>query len=88
MENILRAFEKRVLRLDGADVAHFDGEVRVPGVRLEVLRPAADHVIDDADAEALLQEQVHHVAADEPGAARDHRDAHWRFSAFTVRTLM
>ena len=37
-------------------------------------QPAADEVVDDVDAKALVEQQIDHVAADEAGAAGDDRD--------------
>ena len=42
---------------------------------VEILQPAADQAVDDMNTEALAQQQIHHVAADESRPAGDHRYA-------------
>src|SRR5207237_10722176 len=55
-----------------ANVALIEEDLRVRIVLRQVRRAATDEIIDDADAEPSLDQKIDHVAADEPGAARDH----------------
>ena len=68
-----------------------DREGRFVAVVLEVVEAAAGEVVDDPDVVALREEEVDHVAADEPGAAGDDCDRagspRCRLSALTVLTL-
>ena len=73
-----------------AEVAHvdlLDGEPRVRPVLAEVLEPSGGEVVDRTDLEALREQEIDHVAADEPGAARDDRTPHASFAAWTALTL-
>ena len=63
-------------RRAGGHVAHvdlLDGEPWLPPVVREIVEMPGGQVVDDPDLEALGEQHVHHVAADEPGSARDER---------------
>ena len=73
-----------------AEIAHVDllhGEPRIRAVLAEVLEASGDEVVDRADFETLREQEIDHVAADEPGAARDDRTLHASFAAWTALTL-
>jgi len=59
-------------------------------VLCNVAGPAPDHAVDRAYSESPLDEEIHHMAANEPGAAGDDGDrayAHAALSSFSRRTL-
>src|SRR5579862_1612728 len=56
----------------------------------EVIQSSTGQIIDDMDAKAFLQQQIHHVTADEARAAGDDSDSfrtHFRPIFLTVLTL-
>ena len=74
MDDVARAGEERVVRREVADVADLDDEVGIALVLLEIFEASADEAVDDVDAVAFGEEQIHHVAADEAGASGDNGD--------------
>jgi hypothetical protein len=90
MEDIACAAEQRIVRRVAADVALLDEEVGIGSEVGDVVDAAAHHAIDRAHREPLLEQEVRHVAADEPRAAGDDGDragTHAAFSSFRRRTL-
>ena len=71
MEDESRVGKQLVVRRQGADVALVERDVRIALVVRQVRRAPADQVVNNADAETPLDQQIHHVAADEPGPARN-----------------
>src|SRR5688572_26505340 len=58
---------------------------------LQVLHPASRQIVDHVNAETLVEEQIHHVTADEsrtPGDDAQLANSHLRPSFLTVLTLM
>ena len=89
MEYVLDVAECVAVRREIAHVRYVPPNPRVAFVMGQVLSAAGDEVVDQDDLEAPLHEQVDHVAADEPGAARDDCAPHPQTSpeAWMVRTL-
>jgi hypothetical protein len=89
VKDVRRIREERTVRLERADVRHLERQRRIVAVVLEVLAASAREVVDHAHLEALRQEEIDHVAADEPGAAGDDcdRTAHCGTSCLVVLTL-
>src|SRR5207302_6267755 len=91
MKDKLDTLEKRIDGLEVADIFRFNNEPGIAFVVGQVLQTAAEQVVDHMDAMPLLEQQVHHVTADESRPSRDHRKllhAHLRPRFFTVRTLI
>ncbi len=91
VEHVPSAGEELVVGRKGADVALIEDDLRIHLVLRQVRRAATDEIIDDADAETSLDKKIDHVAADEPGATRDHgkrsrghQDTRMRFSTLTL----
>ncbi len=92
MEHVARAAEQGILRGITAHVALFQHQVRLGAVVCEVFLAPADQIVDDANGKTAREQQVHHVAADESGAAGDDRDGlgasgHAALRRFRRRTL-
>ena len=86
-----RLRETRAIRLQVADVGSSKARSGLPWWWARLPIPAADQIVDDADAVAAIEQEVDHVAADEAGAAGDDGDrrapAHCAPIFFIVRTL-
>ena len=54
------------------DVAPFTGQIWVVRKMGEIALAPACQIVDDADRISPIQQQVHHMAADETGATGDH----------------
>ena len=90
VEHIAGVPEERAPGFELANIAALEGEIGVAGVMGEVALPAADEAVHDADAEPSGEQHVHHVAANEPGAAGDDCDRfhpQTALTAFILRTL-
>ncbi len=74
-----------------ANVALLERQAGIAGVVRQVGGPTSAQVVDHAHAVAAIEQDVDHVAADEAGATRHHRNlacrAHFAPSFFMVRTL-
>ena len=89
MDDDVRTLEQGGAGLDVADVRLLEGKALVRRVMREIGLAPADQIVDHPDLVVpTVQEQVHHVAADETGAAGDDGNGHQVApSFFMVRTL-
>ena len=90
VENVTGAPKKLLGRGQVPEIADLDGERGVGPAALQVSQVSAGEVVEGADPVAPVEEQVHHVAADEAGGPGHHGDlrvGHFSSIAFTVRTL-
>ena len=76
-------------RLKVANILPVTGQPFVGSVMVKIRFVAADKIVDDPDLESAVQQQVHHVAADETGPTRHYCAWHDQaaLSFFRVRTL-
>ena len=90
MKDVAAAVEDRISRPQAADVDAVQRQIRVPCVMREIGLAPARQIVDDVHAIAAIQQQVHHVAADEACASGHDRygpSAHAAFSLCRRRTL-
>ena len=89
MEHEIRVSEHCVGWIERPDVLTFHREARLVFLLSKVGLAAADEIIDDADAIAAREQQIDHVAADEPSTAGHHTYAatHAAHNRFILRTL-
>src|SRR5262249_33961535 len=90
VKDVARVLEDPRARLELADILPIAGEIRVSLEVLEVAAVAAREIVDHSDSKAPLNEQVHHVAADESGATGDDGNSfagHAALSRLSRRTL-
>src|SRR3989344_1051413 len=81
--------EKGVVRHKAADVPPLEYQPVVAEVG-KIFFAAADKIIDYPNLVTLFDQQIHHMAADETGAARNDGNwaaCHFAPAAFMVRTL-
>ena len=68
-----------------------EDKFRIAVVLRKIGEPPAAQIVDDAHAIAAIEQMIHHMAADEAGAAGDDYDlarrAHCTPNFFIVRTL-
>ena len=73
VEHVLRAVEQRVSRHKVSNVPVLEYHSVVLMMR-EILLPATGQVVDHPDVKPLLDQQIDHMAADEPGATSHDRN--------------
>jgi hypothetical protein len=91
VEHIIGAADEARFGNDVADICFFERQIRICLMMGKIGYPAAAEIIDHAHAIAVREQDIHHVAADEPGATGHHSDrtraVHFAPSFFIVRTL-
>jgi len=50
-------------------------DARIVATMIQIRQSAADQIVDNADRESAVEQQVDHVAADEAGSAGHHSQA-------------
>jgi hypothetical protein len=74
MKHVSRTLKDGIVGSQIADILICENDVRVGFVMLQVPQAPAHQVINHVDPEALLDQQVHDMAADKSRATRYHRD--------------
>src|SRR5262245_49211824 len=90
MKNVTSPFEQSVIGRAAADVPELEDEIGITGMVSEIFLPSAGEIVHHAHYVTLVEQQIHHMAADEAGATRYHcnrPDGHSALISLRRRTL-
>ena len=75
VDHVLDAFKQRVAGLVLTDIGFDQFNIRVRGMLFEIGLATTDQIVDHPDPKAVIDQVIHHVAADKTGTPGDHDHA-------------